>query len=99
MKPKKILTAIVLASVCILARAANPTAIIPAPVKAEMREGVFNLQPGSRILADADLKVTANLLAKPLRAPVATAARGASVLAGYEPWGAQFLLETRIFLA
>ena len=38
-------------------------------------------------------------LAKPLRAPVAAAARGAKVLAGYEPWGAKFLLENRIFLA
>ena len=41
----------------------------------------------------------ARALAQPLRAPVATAARGAPVLAGYEPWGAQFLLENRIFLA
>ena len=38
-------------------------------------------------------------LAKPLRAPVAAAERGAKVLAGYEPWGAKFLLENRIFLA
>jgi hypothetical protein len=41
----------------------------------------------------------ARALAKPLRAPVAAAARGALVLAGYEPWGAKFLLENRIFLA
>jgi len=41
----------------------------------------------------------ARALAKPLRAPVAAAARGATVLAGYEPWGAKFLLENRIFLA
>ena len=38
-------------------------------------------------------------LAKPLRAPVAAARRGAPVLAGYEPWGVKFLLENRIFLA
>jgi len=30
---------------------------------------------------------------------VAAAERGAPVLAGYEPWGAQFLMENRIFLA
>ena len=37
--------------------------------------------------------------AKPLRAPVAAAGRRARVLAGYEPAGAKFLLENRIFLA
>ena len=41
----------------------------------------------------------ARALAKPLRAPVRSASHGAPVLAGYEPWGAQFLLENRIFLA
>jgi len=41
----------------------------------------------------------ARALAKSLRGPVAGAVRGAPVLAGYEPWGAQFLLENRIFLA
>lgn len=65
---QKLLAAAAIAFVSLVAGAANSTAIIPAPVKAEMREGVFNLQPGSRILADADLKATANLLAKPLRA-------------------------------
>ena len=38
-------------------------------------------------------------LAKPLRAPVAGAGRRSLVLSGYEPWGVQFLLEKRIFLA
>ena len=41
----------------------------------------------------------ARLLAQPLRAKVAGTVRGAPVLAGYEPWGANFLLENRIFLA
>ena len=54
-------------SVCVAARAANPTVIIPAPVKAEARAGDFSLQTGSRILADVGLKETANLLAKQLR--------------------------------
>ncbi len=67
MKPKKILTAIVLASVCILARAANPTAIIPAPAKVEMVPGTFQLRADTRILAGPDLRATAELLAARLR--------------------------------
>ena len=41
----------------------------------------------------------ARALVRPLRGPVAAAERGAAVLAGYEQWGGQFLLENRIFLA
>ncbi|MEI9961836.1 MAG: hypothetical protein WDM76_12115 [Limisphaerales bacterium] len=56
----KFLTPIIIIAVfiatCAIANAANPTAIIPAPVKAEMREGVFHLQPGTRIIAEAGVE-------------------------------------------
>jgi len=47
--------------------AANLTAIIPAPVKAEMRAGQFQLTAGSSIVADAGLLNEARLLAARLR--------------------------------
>jgi len=76
---QKILAVASIAFISLVASAANSTAIIPAPVKAEMRDGVFNLQSGSRIEADAGLKETANLLAKPLRAATGFALKIKSV--------------------
>src|SRR6267378_2466168 len=64
---QKISLGILSVLICVTAGAANPTPIIPAPVKAEARDGVFNLQSDSRILADAGLKNTAKLLAERLR--------------------------------
>jgi len=67
MKQKKILAAIAVASVCVMARAANPTPIIPAPAKAEASPGNFQLCAATRILAGPDLRATAELLAARLR--------------------------------
>jgi len=80
----------------------------PGVKRATLREVGWELEPPLRpervyqIETAALLRLRTRLaraLAKPLRAPVAAAERGAPVLAGYEPWGAQFLLENRIFLA
>ena len=46
---------------------ADPTAIIPAPVQSQLQRGQFVLAPHSRILADANLKNEAELLATRLR--------------------------------
>ena len=64
---RKISFGILTALSCAVAGASNPTAIIPAPVKAEARDGVFNLQSNSRIIADSDLKETAKCLAARLQ--------------------------------
>ena len=67
MKHTKVLAAIVVASVCAIVHAANPTAIIPAPAKAEMAPGNFQLRADTRILAGPDSRATAELLAARLR--------------------------------
>ena len=80
----------------------------PGVKRATLREVGWELVPSLRpervcqIETAALLRLRSRLaraLAKPLRAPVRSAPRGAPVLASYEPWGAQFLLENRIFLA
>jgi hexosaminidase len=50
-----------------VAGAEIPAPIIPAPVKVEAGDGTFQLNPASRILADAELKGSAKLLAARLR--------------------------------
>ena len=47
--------------------AANPNAIIPAPVKAGARDGQFQLTAASRLLTDRELKSEGQLLAARLR--------------------------------
>ena len=59
-------------------------------------ERVFQIENAALLRLRSRL---ARALAKPLQMPVARAARGAAVLAGYEPWGANFLLSKRILLA
>ena len=76
----------------------------PVTLRDVGRELNPNLRPGRvcQIETSALRRLRTRLareLAKPLRSPVADARRGATVLAGYEPWGAKFLLENRIFLA
>ncbi|MEI8064470.1 MAG: DNA-directed RNA polymerase subunit alpha C-terminal domain-containing protein [Verrucomicrobiota bacterium] len=80
----------------------------PGMKPAPLRDVGWELRPALRtervcqIEAAALLRLRSRLareLAKPLRAPVASATRGAKVLAEYEPWGVNFLLENRIFLA
>ena len=60
-----------LAASCLFNAMAGPaapaTSIIPAPAKAETREGQFKLTVASRIIADDALKETAELLAERLR--------------------------------
>lgn len=63
----QILAAILITSVCVVVRAGNPTAIIPAPVKVEAREGQFQLTCASCIVADSGLNNEAQLLAVRLR--------------------------------
>ena len=65
---KQILGIILIASVGAVVRAANPTPILPAPLKAEAREGQFQLTAASRIRADGAFKNEAQLLASRLRA-------------------------------
>ena len=55
---QKILTVVVLALACITVHAEIPTTIIPAPAKAEMQPGNFQLRPVSRLLADPDFRET-----------------------------------------
>jgi hexosaminidase len=64
---KKILCAALVAASCTLLRAANVTAVIPAPVNAEARAGVFTLTPDTSIASDAASKDTAKFLAERLR--------------------------------
>jgi hexosaminidase len=64
---KKILEIFIIASVCAAARAVNPTAIIPAPLKVETRAGQFQLSSASRIVADSVFKNEAQQLAARLR--------------------------------
>jgi hexosaminidase len=64
---KIILSAISLVVVCANIHGENVTTIIPAPVKAEAREGQFQITAASRILADHEFKNEAQLLAARLR--------------------------------
>src|SRR5450755_1873208 len=48
-------------------RATNPTVIIPAPAKAEVRDGQFQLTAASRLVADRELTPEAQLLAARLK--------------------------------
>ena len=61
------LSVALLAVTCVTARAENLTAIIPAPTKAEMRAGNFQLTAASQILADKEFANEAKLLAARLR--------------------------------
>ena len=60
------------------ASAANPTVIIPAPVKAEMRSGQFQLLATSRIVAGQEFKKEAGLLAARLRPATGFSLKSAS---------------------
>ena len=80
----------------------------PGIKPATLRDVGWELQPSLRPERVCQIETTAlarlrsrlaRTLAKPLRALVADARRGAPVLGGYEPWGVKFLLENRIFLA
>jgi hexosaminidase len=64
---QKILGIFLIVTTGVIARAANPTAVIPAPMQAELREGQFQLTAASRILADREFKNEAQLLAARLR--------------------------------
>lgn len=62
-----ILGAMLFAFAGVVVRAENPTLIIPAPMKAEVREGQFQLLATSRIVAGREFKNEAELLAARLR--------------------------------
>lgn len=64
---RKIFTAVLIATVCSAARAANPTAIIPEPAKAEAVAGQFELTAASRIFTSREFKNEAERLAAGLR--------------------------------
>lgn len=64
---KRIICTIWLTGCCSLLNAANVTCIIPAPVKAEARDGQFQLTTKSRILVDGPFETEAQLLAARLR--------------------------------
>ncbi len=62
-----ILIAILFAFAGAVVRAENPTFIIPAPMRAEIRQGQFQLLATSRIVAGREFKNEAELLAARLR--------------------------------
>ncbi len=62
-----ILAAILFTFAGAVVRAENPTFIIPAPMKAEIRQGQFQLLATSRIIAGREFKNEAELLAARLR--------------------------------
>ncbi|MGA2244048.1 MAG: beta-N-acetylhexosaminidase [Verrucomicrobiota bacterium] len=64
---KILLGAAVLSAACTLMNAADVISIIPAPVKAEVREGQFQLTDATRILTDRAFRPEARLLAARLR--------------------------------
>src|SRR5450756_105554 len=64
---KIILCAALVAASGTLLSAANITPVIPAPLKAEARDGQFQLTDTSRIISDASFKNEAQLLAARLR--------------------------------
>src|ERR1035437_1026920 len=90
---KKILEIFIIASVCAAARAVNPTAIIPAPLKAETRAGQFQLSSASRIVADSEFKNEAQQLAARLRPATGLALKIKSSTT--KPAAANILLTTK----
>src|SRR3974377_522079 len=77
--------ALVLGGLAAQGSAAALTPIIPAPVKAEAREGTFELSAKSKIIADKEFKESAELLAARLRAgtgfaiPIKSSSAAASI--------------------
>ena len=65
---KRTLFTILMAVNCMVLHAANVAPIIPAPMKAEERDGTFQLTAASRILSDREFKNEARLLAARLHA-------------------------------
>ena len=88
---KKIIIALV-AATGFVAGAEISTPIIPAPVKVEAGKGAFQLNAASRILADAELKGSAHLLAARLRPATGYALKIKS--AGKQITAADILLTT-----
>ena len=61
------LFALVLSSIAVLGQNAPPPAIIPAPVKMNLEEGVFSLGPKADIVTDPSARETGEMLAACLR--------------------------------